>query len=77
MSTETFGIGMFELTKEDYERIITGLDENEKDCLPLAYGILYKIAGIINEPYSGRSELVDSFRSMASILLELSNKANQ
>ena len=68
---------MFELTKEDFERIITSLDENEKNCLPFTYGILHKIAGIINEPYSGRSELVDSFRSMASIILELSNNVNQ
>ena len=77
MSTETFTIDMLELTKEDYERIISSLDENEKNCLPFSYSILQKIAGIINEPYSGRSELVDSIRSMASILFELSNKANQ
>lgn len=68
---------MFELTKEDFERIITGLDKNEKDCLPFTYSVLHKIAGIVNEPYSGRSELVDIIRSMATMILELSNKVNQ
>lgn len=68
---------MFELTNEDVERIILNLDETEKNSLPIAYSILQKIVGILIEPYSGRSEMVDIFRSVASTLSEISEKANK
>ena len=67
---------MFELTKEDLKGVVANLDENEKDCLPIAYSIMQKIAGILIEPYSGRSEMADIFRSMASTLSEISEIAN-
>lgn len=67
---------MFELTNKDVERIILNLDETEKNSLPIAYSILQKIVGILIEPYSGRSEMVDIFRSVASTLSEISEKAN-
>ena len=62
------------LSNEDLERIITNLDETEKDGLPIAYNIMQKIVGILNEPYSGRSEMVDVFKSVAATLSELFDK---
>ena len=64
---------MYNLTKEDLERISTNLDETEKDCLPIAYNIMQKIIGILDEPHSGRSEMVDVFKSVATSLFELSD----
>lgn len=68
---------MFELTNEDVERIILNLDETEKNSLLIAYSILQKIVGILIEPYSGRSEMVDIFRSVALTLSKISEKANK
>jgi len=67
---------MFELNNEDVERIILNLDGTEKNSLPIACSIFQKIAGILIEPYSGRSEMADIFRSVASTLSEISEKAN-
>ena len=62
---------MLDLTKEDVERIRINLDETEKNSLPIAYNIMQKIVGVLNEPYSGRSELVDVFKTAASLVSEI------
>lgn len=61
---------LVDLTKEEKQKVLQDLDQNEKDSLPTTVSILQKIAGVyINQP--GSSEQADLYRSVANVLTNL------